>query len=98
MGIGNFIPLRRTSAMNKKNVVKLMDEERQRLETLVSQGKAAARKIQRAWILLKADAGAEGPGWAATEIQTTFTGGLGPIYRVRQTVVQEGLDAVLTRS
>lgn len=84
--------------MNKKYVVKLMDEERQRLETLVRQGKAAARKIQRAWILLKADAGVEGPGWADTEIQTTFTVGLVTIYRVRQTFVEEGLEAVLTRS
>lgn len=83
--------------MNKKYVVKLMDEERQRLETLVSQGKTAARKIQRAWILLKADAGVEGPGWTDTEIQTTFTVGLVTIYRVRQTFVEEGLEAVLVR-
>ncbi len=41
--------------MNKKYIVKLTDAERQRLESLESQGKAAARKIQRAWILLKAD-------------------------------------------
>ena len=43
--------------MNKKYVVRLEDEERRRLETLVSQGRAAARTIQRAWILLKADVG-----------------------------------------
>lgn len=84
--------------MNKKYVVKLTDEERQRLETLVSQGKAAARTIQRAWILLKADAGVAGPGWPDGEIQTTFTVGLVTIYRVRQTFVEEGLAAVLTRS
>ena len=84
--------------MNKKYVVKLTNEERQRLETLVSQGKKAARTIQRAWILLKADAGAAGPGWPDGEIQTTFTVGLVTIYRVRQTFVEEGLEAVLTRS
>jgi transposase len=84
--------------MNKKYVVKLTDEERQRLETLVSQGKTAARKIQRAWILLKADAGTAGPGWADTEIQATFTVGLVTIYRVRQTFVEEGVEAVLTRA
>ena len=49
--------------MNRKYVVTLTDEERTRLETLVSQGKAAARTIQRAWILLKADIGPAGPGW-----------------------------------
>jgi hypothetical protein len=83
--------------MNKKYVVRLEDEERKRLETLVSQGKAAARTIQRAWILLKADVGPEGPGWSDTEIQQTFAVGLVTIFRVRQTLVEEGLAAVLTR-
>ncbi len=82
--------------MNKKYVVKLTEEERQRLETLVSQGKAAARKITRAWILLKADAAA-GPAWSDEQIRTTFAVGLVTIYRVRQSFVEEGLEAVLTR-
>ena len=83
--------------MNKKYIVTLTDEERTRLETLVSQGKAAARTIQRAWILLKADVGPAGPGWADGAIQQAFTVGLVTIYRVRQTFVEEGLAAVLTR-
>jgi transposase len=83
--------------MNKKYVVRLEAEERKRLETLVSQGRAAARTIQRAWILLKADIGPTGPGWSDTEIQRAFTVGLVTIYRVRQTLVEDGLDAVLTR-
>jgi transposase len=82
--------------MHKKYLVKLTEEERQGLQTLVSQGRAAARKISRAWMLLKADAGL-GPGWSDEEIRTTFTVGLATIYRVRQTFVEEGLDAVLTR-
>jgi transposase len=82
--------------MNKKYVVKLNDEERQRLETLVSQGKAAARTISRAWILLKADA-ATGLAWPDEQIRATFDVGLATIYRVRQTFVEEGLEAVLTR-
>jgi transposase len=83
--------------MNKKYVVRLEDEERKRLETLVSQGKAAARTIPRAWILLKADVGTAGPGWTDAEIQQTFAVGLVTIARVRQTLVEEGLAAVLTR-
>jgi transposase len=83
--------------MNKKYVVRLEDEERKRLETLVSQGRAAARTIQRAWILLKADVGPAGPAWSDTEIRQTFAVGLVTIYRVRQTLVEEGLAAVLTR-
>jgi transposase len=83
--------------MNKKYVIRLDDEERKRLETLVSQGRTAARTIQRAWILLKADVGPAGPGWSDIEIQRMFAVGLVTIYRVRQTWVEEGLNAVLTR-
>jgi hypothetical protein len=79
----------------KKYVVKLTDEERQGLETLVSQGKAAARKISRAWILLEADAA--GPAWPDEQVRTTLAVGLATIYRVRQSFLEEGLDAVLTR-
>jgi transposase len=82
--------------VNKKYVVKLTEEERHGLETLVNQGKAAARKISRAWILLKTDA-APGPAWSDEQIRTTFAVGLATIYRVRQTFVEEGLEAVLTR-
>src|SRR3954454_9097362 len=82
--------------MNKKYLVRLTDEERQGLETLVSQGRAAARKITRAWILLKADV-APGPGWYDEQIRATFAGGLPPFYRVRKTCVEEGLEPVITR-
>ena len=83
--------------MNKKYIVTLTDEERSRLETLVSRGKAAARTIQRAWILLKAAVGPAGPGWSDETIRQAFAVGLVTIYRVRQTFVEEGLAAVLTR-
>src|SRR5438874_13243267 len=83
--------------MNKKYIVTLTDEERTRLETLVSQRKAAARTIQRAWILLKADVGPAGAVWADGAIQQAFTVGLVTIYRVRQSFVQDGSAAVLTR-
>jgi transposase len=84
--------------MNKKYIVTLSDEERQRLETLVSQGKAAARKIQRAWILLKADATPAGPAWSDEQIREAFTVSLVTIYRVRQEFVEQGFEAVLTRA
>ncbi len=84
--------------MNKKYIVTLSDDERLRLETLVSQGKAAARKIQRAWILLKADATPAGPAWSDEQIREAFTVSLVTIYRVRQAFVEEGFEAVLTRA
>ena len=47
--------------MNKKFVVRLSVEERGTLESLVAKGKAAARKLTRARILLKADCRCLGP-------------------------------------
>lgn len=49
--------------MVKKYVVTLTEEERQSLERLVSVGKAAARKLTHARILLKVDSGPGGYGW-----------------------------------
>ncbi len=46
----------------KKYKVTLIAEERQALQALVTKGKAAAKKLMHARILLKADAAAEGPG------------------------------------
>ena len=48
--------------MNKKYRVRLTDEERKHLEKLVRKGKAHARKLLYARILLKADE--DGPAWA----------------------------------
>ena len=47
----------------KKYRVTLTAEERQQLRALIAGGKAAALKIARARILLKADAAEGGPAW-----------------------------------
>jgi transposase len=75
--------------------VKLTEQERQALQTLVNRGRVAARKVKRAWILLQADAGEAGPGWPDAQIQQTYDVGLMTIHRVRQTLVEDGLAAVL---
>ena len=49
--------------MKKKYIVTLTEEERQMLQEMLSRGKAAARKLMHARILLKADAAPGGPGW-----------------------------------
>jgi hypothetical protein len=53
---------------NKKFVVKLGSEERKRLSEVISKGKAKAKTILKARILLKADQGEAGEGWADEEI------------------------------
>ena len=48
--------------MKKVFIVRLTEEERLQLETLVRKGKASALTIARARILLKADQGDSGDG------------------------------------
>ena len=48
----------------KKYVVKLSDEEREQLNTLIHSGKHPARQLMKARILLKADASEAGEGWS----------------------------------
>jgi hypothetical protein len=47
----------------KKFIVELDDQERARLHALISKGKAPAKAILKARILLKADQAEGGPGW-----------------------------------
>ena len=47
----------------KKYKVTLTPEERQQLRQLISAGKASAKKLAHARILLKADAAPGGPAW-----------------------------------
>ena len=52
----------------KKFIVELDTAERERLTTLISKGKAPAKTILKARILLKADVADGGPGWLDAEI------------------------------
>ena len=52
----------------KKYVVKLSDEERDRLNSLIQKGKHPARQLLKARILLKADASEAGDGWSDSQI------------------------------
>ncbi len=51
------------SFMNKKYIVRLTPEEQNYLEELISSGKAAARKLTHARILLKANGEGEQGQW-----------------------------------
>ena len=82
---------------NKKFVVRLSEEERGRLNDLISKGKAAAKAILKARILLKADQSEAGCGWSDEEICRALDTNISMVARVRSTLVDEGLDVVLTR-
>jgi transposase len=81
----------------KRYKVTLTDEERQELQVLIASGKAAARKLTHARILLKADAAPGGPGWTDQRIVEALEVGVATVERVRQRFVEEGLEAALSR-
>jgi transposase len=83
--------------MKKKYIVTLMEEERRMLQEMVSRGKAAARKLMHARILLKADAAAGGPGWNDERIAEALEVGRATVERVRKEFVEEGFEAALER-
>lgn len=83
--------------MNKRFIVRLLGEERDHLESLVAKGKAAARKLTRARILLKADCSDSGPAWSDEEISRALDVGTITVHRVRRDFVEGGLDGVLVR-
>ena len=81
----------------KKYKVTLTDEERQLLHDLIAAGKAAARKLTHARILLKADASQGGLHWPDWRIADALEVHIATIERVRQRFVEQGLEAALER-
>jgi len=81
----------------KKYIVKLAKEERAYLSKLIAQGKASARKLTHARILLKADSSEDGPGWIDLAISEALEVGTATVERVRQRLVEEGMAAALNR-
>jgi|TARA_B100001964_G_C14176064_1_gene573884 hypothetical protein len=81
----------------KKYVVELSSDEREHLEALISKGKSSAKAILKARILLKADQGPLGPSWTDDRIVEALDSNASMVTRVRRQLVEEGLEAVLTR-
>ena len=83
--------------MKKKYIVTLTEEERRMLRTMLSRGKAAARKLLHARILLKADSSAGGPNLGDDAIVEELDVGRATVERVRKQFVEESLEAALER-
>lgn len=83
--------------MNKRYLVELTDQERERLLKLLSSGTAPARMLNRARVLLKADA--RGPdGWTDERIARALETSVATAGRVRKRFCLQGLEAALERS
>ena|SRR2546421_8185983 len=81
----------------KKNSIELSQEQRQGLEQLVSKGKASARKIKHAEVLLKIESSEHGSNWSDEQVKTAFGVGETTIWRIRRRFLDQGLEDALNR-
>jgi transposase len=79
----------------KKYKVTLIPEEREYLKKMISTGKAAARKLTHARILLKADESEGGEKPKDEDIGKALCVNVRTVERVRERFVEEGFDAAL---
>ena len=93
----DFLPcgLEMGAAVAKRYRVMLTVEEREALGRMISRGKADARKLAHARVLLQADASDGGPDWTDTRIAEAVRVSVRTIERVRQRFVEDGLEAAL---
>src|SRR6266545_6942077 len=81
------------SAMQKKYIVRLTDEERATLREVVKKLKGSSQKVRRAQILLKADA--DGPAWTDAKIAEAFGCRTKTVENIRQRLVTRGFEITL---
>jgi hypothetical protein len=83
--------------MRKQYVVRLPEEERAQLLTMIGRGTAPARAQTHARILLQAHRGEAGPEWTDGAISTALEVDPTTVARVRKLYVTEGLEVALYR-
>jgi hypothetical protein len=81
--------------MKKRYRITLTEQEHLDLQKLVSTGKAAAKKLVRARVMLLADQAEWGPALSDPEIVGALGCGRVTVERVRQQFVENGLEAAL---
>jgi hypothetical protein len=79
----------------KRYIITLTEAERTQLETMLAKGKAAARKLTHARILLKADSGPEGPNWTDAQIGEALEVDTSTVANVRERFVMESFEVAL---
>lgn len=77
--------------------VRLTTEEREQLRAFISKGKAAARSIRRAQILLAADENRPGGCLKEVEIAERLQVHVNTVYHVRKAYADRGWDGALGR-
>lgn len=80
-----------------KYVVRLTEEERAELDSLVRVGRVAAYRRRHAQILLKADEGVLGPRWSDRQIAEAFEVQASTVHDIRRRFVEQSLEAAVGR-
>lgn len=80
-----------------KFVVRLSGDERADLEGMIRTGRDAAYRLLKARILLKADVSRRGDGWSDAQIAEALDTSPSTVLRTRRQLVEEGLEAALSR-
>ncbi len=79
----------------EKYVVRLSEEERLELKTIVKKLKGTSQKVNRAIALLHADA--DGPNWTNEKIRDLTDLSIQSIVNIRKRLVTEGFEVALHR-
>ena len=82
---------------HKRYLVELNSEERTYLKQLTSSGSPKTQPRRRAQIWLLCDQGPEGPAWTDEEAAAAVGVAAMTVYRARQALVREGMEAALQR-
>ena len=90
-----MIRLGKEACVKKKYIVTLTDEERGGLRAMIAAGKASARKLMHARILLKAERRTGQREWKDSRIAAALEVADSTIENVRRRLVEEGLEAAL---
>jgi transposase len=81
--------------MAKRYRVTLTAEERGELERMIARGKADARKLAHARVLLQADEAEGGPARVDEDVASALDVSVRTVERVRQRFVEQGIEAAL---
>ena len=79
--------------MQKRYVVRLTDQERLELQSVIKKLKGTGQKVRRAQMLLKADA--DGPAWTDSRIAEAYHCRVQTIENIRKRLVTEGFELAL---
>lgn len=81
--------------MRKLYVVRLTDQERDELQSVIKKLKGTGQKVRRAQILLKVDV--DGSNWTDEHIAEAFSCRTRTVERLRQRLVERGFEETLHR-